>query len=404
MSRVVSVTEEPSVFISYSKQDQVIARRLVQDLHAKGISVWFDEDEIRPGDLIVERITEALLACDYWLVLLSRNVVGSPAPNIDFAAEFARNNKLPIIAVRLDPTELPRNFETVASIDLYSDYEAGLDELERLLTPHETRVRSENDLTNVTKLAKDLGEGKTIPRGAEFYVATVVAVLTLLATTVGAVPPILGIVGNRPRVYYTVAHYGLVVPPGTDGQQIQKLVEEKGLADPAIQFALINKGDATAHDVEVGAQVSGVVASIFTNPPADSNPVWVQISVAPPKQNDRGGRVSLRDLVPGKSVTVSIQYHSNGSEYTADIVADGQFAKKVPDLDAVPVWSPLQAFKLPLIVLAAGMGLSLFAGFAVAIFRNPRLRIQVTELLESVSPVTAKMIRGISLLLESKGP
>jgi hypothetical protein len=61
MSRVVSVTEEPSVFISYSKQDQVIARRLVQDLHAKGISVWFDEDEIRPGDLIVERITEALL-------------------------------------------------------------------------------------------------------------------------------------------------------------------------------------------------------------------------------------------------------------------------------------------------------------------------------------------------------
>jgi hypothetical protein len=389
------------IFLSYSPEDRPIARHIARDLEARGNQVWFDEKEILAGDSITDRITEALLQCDYLLVLISRHSVDSSWVKLELDAVFARHAmgvELPVIPIRLDDTELPKHLRSLAYIDFYASYEDGFDELQRRIERGHRSTTKVDEIVDVPSLAKDLGAGKKVPRGAEFYVTTVIGIMTLLATVIGVIPAVMGMVGNRPRVYYTEAHYGLIVPPGPQGEEIQKLVADKGLADSTLQFALINKGDAKANDVEIGVQINGTMISVITEPPAGSNPVWVQISVAPLGSNVRGGRVSLHDLIPGKNVTVSIQYHSSKPEYTADVVADGHLATKVTDLAAVPTWSPFQAFKLPLEVFAAGLAFSLLAGFGVAVFRNPRLRSQATEVLESVSPISGALIRKLATL------
>ncbi|GEM_PF-3132244 len=41
--------ERPGVFVSYSRQDAAVARRVKAALEARGICVWMDEKGIRPG-------------------------------------------------------------------------------------------------------------------------------------------------------------------------------------------------------------------------------------------------------------------------------------------------------------------------------------------------------------------
>ena len=44
---------EPSkaVFLSYASQDAEAARRICEALRASGIEVWFDQSEVRGGDV-----------------------------------------------------------------------------------------------------------------------------------------------------------------------------------------------------------------------------------------------------------------------------------------------------------------------------------------------------------------
>jgi TIR domain len=44
------------VFVSHSSVDKLWALRLVADLGRYGVSVWLDENEIRPGDLFVNAL------------------------------------------------------------------------------------------------------------------------------------------------------------------------------------------------------------------------------------------------------------------------------------------------------------------------------------------------------------
>ncbi len=45
-----------TIFISHSSKDKPNVRRLVNDLQRRGISVWFDENEIKVGERFVDKI------------------------------------------------------------------------------------------------------------------------------------------------------------------------------------------------------------------------------------------------------------------------------------------------------------------------------------------------------------
>lgn len=67
----------PTVFVSHSSVDKPFARKLVADLEAAGLRVWFDENDIRPGDSIPAKVSSGLKGSDYTLLVISKSFLDS---------------------------------------------------------------------------------------------------------------------------------------------------------------------------------------------------------------------------------------------------------------------------------------------------------------------------------------
>lgn len=86
------------VFISYAHEDkEEVARPLAQALIALGLTVWFDEFEIRIGDSLRHKIEQGLLVSDYGLTVLSDSFFDKPWPQRELSALFALEKSEPRI-------------------------------------------------------------------------------------------------------------------------------------------------------------------------------------------------------------------------------------------------------------------------------------------------------------------
>ena len=71
------VPGEPQVLISYAHNDVDIARVVAVGLQDEGCGVWLDEGELRGGDSLIERVTEAAYNADFVVALVSDHSVAS---------------------------------------------------------------------------------------------------------------------------------------------------------------------------------------------------------------------------------------------------------------------------------------------------------------------------------------
>jgi TolB-like protein/cytochrome c-type biogenesis protein CcmH/NrfG len=68
----VNVTESSrAVFLSYASQDAEPARRIAEELRQAGIEVWFDQSELRGGDVWDQRIREQIRDCALFVPVIS---------------------------------------------------------------------------------------------------------------------------------------------------------------------------------------------------------------------------------------------------------------------------------------------------------------------------------------------
>src|SRR5712691_5036423 len=66
----------PKVFLSYSRKDSELIRRLAQDLRRAQVDTWLDDFEILTGDMLREKIFGmGIPACDLFFAYLTH---GSP--------------------------------------------------------------------------------------------------------------------------------------------------------------------------------------------------------------------------------------------------------------------------------------------------------------------------------------
>jgi TolB-like protein/Flp pilus assembly protein TadD len=72
---VIPPVTEPShaVFLSYASQDAEAAHRICEALRAAGIEVWFDQSELRGGDVWDQTIREQIQACALFIPIISAN-------------------------------------------------------------------------------------------------------------------------------------------------------------------------------------------------------------------------------------------------------------------------------------------------------------------------------------------
>ncbi len=66
------------IFISYSSNDQVKVERLARALQKEGLEVWFDEDQILPGDDLIEKLRTGIKGCTHYLLCLSPSFTRKP--------------------------------------------------------------------------------------------------------------------------------------------------------------------------------------------------------------------------------------------------------------------------------------------------------------------------------------
>ena len=60
-----------AVFLSYARDDAAAARRIAEALRASGLTVWFDENELRGGDTWDAKIRQQIDACALFLPIIS---------------------------------------------------------------------------------------------------------------------------------------------------------------------------------------------------------------------------------------------------------------------------------------------------------------------------------------------
>lgn len=119
-------------FLSHSSTDKAFIRQLAADLTANGVDVWLDEQRIRVGDSIPEKIAQGLAESDYFLIGMSQKSSESAwvqkELNNALMSEVQRR-KVRILPLKLDDAPMPPIIAEKKYADFSKSYKAGLDEL-----------------------------------------------------------------------------------------------------------------------------------------------------------------------------------------------------------------------------------------------------------------------------------
>ncbi|WP_410673131.1 TIR domain-containing protein [Amycolatopsis sp. cmx-4-68] len=102
--------ESISVFLSYAHDDVLVARRLAGALSDRGVRVWVDEGELRIGDSIIDRISEALEDVHYVVALVSSSSVRSQWCRKELSLAMTgglRRKGVKILPLRLGDVDMP---------------------------------------------------------------------------------------------------------------------------------------------------------------------------------------------------------------------------------------------------------------------------------------------------------
>ncbi len=117
------------VFLSHSSQDHAEAARLSQLLHEHGVPTFFAPENIRGAQQWQDEILQALLRCDWFLVLLSPAALNSMWVKRETAFALQDHRYENRIVPLLGPLAWLSIFQTV---DFRSDFESGCRELLRI--------------------------------------------------------------------------------------------------------------------------------------------------------------------------------------------------------------------------------------------------------------------------------
>jgi hypothetical protein len=117
----------PSAFLSYSKDDKEMVRRVADGLRKGGIRVWWDDESILLGKNFVQEIERGLDATDFFVVFISPGLMSSHWAQQELAFAMSRQvsgRRIPLIPILLADTEMPPLLRTIQYLDL-RDGDAG---------------------------------------------------------------------------------------------------------------------------------------------------------------------------------------------------------------------------------------------------------------------------------------
>ena len=118
-------TAAGAVFLSYASQDAEAARRICEALRGAGIEVWFDQSELRGGDVWDQKIRRQIRDCALFVPVISGNTASRQEGYFRFEWDLAdqrthmiARNRVFIVPVCVDATpetsgDIPESFRQV---------------------------------------------------------------------------------------------------------------------------------------------------------------------------------------------------------------------------------------------------------------------------------------------------
>jgi hypothetical protein len=155
-----SETAAPKVFISHSKVNRAEAERLAQLLLANGVPVWYDDWEMLVGHNVYDSVYDAILACDFLALLITRDALSSSWVKEELGLMRQRQieeRQVRILPLLFDDVELPLNLRGVKYAD-FRDFDRGFAHLMRTLGQTATPV-DEHVLRSVRSAVQKEGLG-----------------------------------------------------------------------------------------------------------------------------------------------------------------------------------------------------------------------------------------------------
>jgi hypothetical protein len=102
--------EQRSVFISHSARDACWARSFAEALKRRGVTVWLDGLEDRPGESAVDALEAGLRSSDVLVALLDAESQSRANLFFELGAAIGMGKKvLAIVPEGVDPSALPLN-------------------------------------------------------------------------------------------------------------------------------------------------------------------------------------------------------------------------------------------------------------------------------------------------------
>jgi hypothetical protein len=98
------------VFISHTARDTEWARSFAKALKERGVSVWFDEFDVQPGEPLREALEAGLRNSDVFVALLDAETPAKPNLFFELGAAIGMGKKVvPIVPKGIDLGALPLN-------------------------------------------------------------------------------------------------------------------------------------------------------------------------------------------------------------------------------------------------------------------------------------------------------
>ncbi|NEO33296.1 MAG: TIR domain-containing protein [Symploca sp. SIO3C6] len=169
--------ESVDVFISYSRADSDLARKLNEELQLQGKTTWFDQESIALGSSdFQQEIYQGIKASNNFLFILSPRSVNSPycADEVEYAASL--NKRLVTVLHRqVNTADLHPQLAKVQWIDFNEhnrDFNANFNQLVRTIDTDRTHVHSHTKwLQRALEWEQKGKSADLLLRGGEFLIA-----------------------------------------------------------------------------------------------------------------------------------------------------------------------------------------------------------------------------------------
>ena len=122
----------PRLFVCHNSEDKPTAEKIAVEMIKAGHEAFFDKWDIRPGDSLIEKISEGISDSSYLLVLLSKNSVKSNWVKKELEIALARqiaNKAVKVMPCLLEDCEIPVFLQPISYADFRGSFEHGIAEL-----------------------------------------------------------------------------------------------------------------------------------------------------------------------------------------------------------------------------------------------------------------------------------